>query len=207
VAGLKDRTMFYEVKNGHGLPHDPFKAIVAPRPIGWISSMGKDGSVNLAPYSYFNAIANRPPMVIFSSDGMKDSVSNIAETGEFVANLATWDLRFAMNQTSAPLPRGVDEFVHAGLEKAPSQIVKPPRVAAAPAALECKVLEIVNPTTLAGTKSTNFMVIGEVVAVHIDDAYLTDGMFDMTKARTIARCGYMDYAVVDSLFSITRPTA
>ncbi|WP_407050608.1 flavin reductase family protein [Methyloraptor flagellatus] len=199
--------MFYEVKNGHGLPHDPFKAIVAPRPIGWISSMGKDGSVNLAPYSYFNAIANRPPMVIFSSDGMKDSVSNIAETGEFVANLATWDLRFAMNQTSAPLPRGVDEFVHAGLEKAPSQIVKPPRVAAAPAALECKVLEIVNPTTLAGTKSTNFMVIGEVVAVHIDDAYLTDGMFDMTKARTIARCGYMDYAVVDSLFSITRPTA
>lgn len=199
--------MFYEVKNGHGLPHDPFKAIVAPRPIGWISSMGKDGSVNLAPYSYFNAIANRPPMVIFSSDGMKDSVSNIAETGEFVANLATWDLRFAMNQTSAPLPRGVDEFVHAGLEKAPSQIVKPPRVAAAPAALECKVLEIVNPTTLAGTKSSNFMVIGEVVAVHIDDAYLTDGMFDMTKARTIARCGYMDYAVVDSLFSITRPTA
>ena len=199
--------MFYEVKNGHGLPHDPFKAIVAPRPIGWISSMGKDGSVNLAPYSYFNAIANRPPMVIFSSDGMKDSVSNIAETGEFVANLATWDLRVAMNQTSAPLPRGVDEFVHAGLEKAPSQIVKPPRVAAAPAALECKVLEIVNPTTLAGTKSTNFMVIGEVVAVHIDDAYLTDGMFDMTKARTIARCGYMDYAVVDSLFSITRPTA
>lgn len=199
--------MFYEVKNGHGLPHDPFKAIVAPRPIGWISSMGKDGSINLAPYSYFNAIANRPPMVIFSSDGMKDSVSNIAETGEFVANLATWDLRFAMNQTSAPLPRGVDEFVHAGLEKAPSRLVKPPRVAAAPAALECKVLEIVNPTTLAGTKSTNFMVIGEVVAVHIDDAYLTDGMFDMTKARTIARCGYMDYAVVDSLFSITRPTA
>ena len=197
--------MFYEVAAGHGLPHDPFKAIVAPRPIGWISSISKDGAINLAPYSFFNAVASNPPMVMFSSDGVKDSVRNIAETGEFVANLATYDLVQPMSQTSAPLPRDVDEFEFAGLEKAPSRLVRPPRVAASPAALECKVVETINPRTLAGPRSDNHMIIGEVVAVHIDDAYLVDGYFDMRKARTIARCGYLDYAVADTLFALARP--
>ena len=115
--------MFYEPRNGHGLPHDPFKAIVAPRPIGWISSISAKGEVNLAPYSYFNGVMSRPPVVMFSSEGRKDSLAFIRETGEFVCNLATWDLREAMNVTSAPVARGVNEMQKAGLEAAPSRIV------------------------------------------------------------------------------------
>lgn len=187
------------------LPHDPFKAIVAPRPIGWISSMGRDGSVNLAPYSFFNAIGSRPALVMFSSEGPKDSVSNIAETMEFVCSLATYDLRDAMNATSAPLPRGTSEFAAAGLTPAPSRVVRPPRVAESPVALECKAIEIKVLTDLDGRPMGNQLVIGQVVGVHIDDAMIVDGRFDLTLARPIARCGYKDYAVVTELFALDRP--
>ena len=198
--------MFYDTKtNGHGLPHDPFKAIVAPRPIGWISSMGADGSVNLAPYSFFNAFSSRPPIVGFASEGPKDSVSFIAETREFVCNLVTFDLRDAMNATSAPLPRGTSEFVHAGLETAPSKMVKPPRVKASPVALECKLIEIKQLSDSDGNSANSFLVLGHVVGIHIDEAFIRDGRFDILAAGTIARCGYTDYAVVDDVFSITRP--
>ena len=198
--------MFYDTKtNGHGLPHDPFKAIVAPRPIGWISSMGADGSVNLAPYSFFNAFSSRPPIVGFASEGPKDSVSFIAETREFVCNLVTFDLRDAMNATSAPLPRGTSEFVHAGHETAPSKMVKPPRVKASPVALECKLIEIKQLSDSDGNSVNSFLVLGHVVGIHIDEAFIRDGRFDILAAGTIARCGYTDYAVVDDVFSITRP--
>ena len=198
--------MFYDTKtNGHGLPHDPFKAIVAPRPIGWISSMGADGSVNLAPYSFFNAFSSRPPIVGFASEGPKDSVSFIAETREFVCNLVTFDLRDAMNATSAPLPRGTSEFVHAGLETAPSKMVKPPRVKASPVALECKLIEIKQLSDSDGNSVNSFLVLGHVVGIHINEAFIKDGRFDILAAGTIARCGYTDYAVVDDVFSITRP--
>jgi flavin reductase (DIM6/NTAB) family NADH-FMN oxidoreductase RutF len=198
--------MFYDTKtNGHGLPHDPFKAIVAPRPIGWISSMGADGSVNLAPYSFFNAFSSRPPIVGFASEGPKDSVSFIAETREFVCNLVTFDLRDAMNATSAPLPRGTSEFVHAGLETAPSKMVKPPRVKASPVALECKLIEIKQLSDSDGNSVNSFLVLGHVVGIHIDEAFIRDGRFDILAAGTIARCGYTDYSVVDDVFSITRP--
>jgi flavin reductase (DIM6/NTAB) family NADH-FMN oxidoreductase RutF len=198
--------MFYETRSGHGLPHDPFKAIVAPRPIGWISSLDAQGRVNLAPYSFFNAFSTHPPIVGFSSEGLKDSVSFIAETGEFVCNLATYDLREAMNATSAPLPRGESEFSHAGLGMEPSRLVKPPRVKGVPAALECRLVEIVPLRTSDGDALPARLVLGHVVGVHIDEAFLTaDGRFDTARARPIARCGYMDYAVVDSLFAIRRP--
>ncbi|MCZ8099110.1 MAG: flavin reductase family protein [Burkholderiales bacterium] len=198
--------MFYTPAAGdHGLPHDPFKAIIAPRPIGWISSMDGQGRVNLAPYSFFNAFSTRPPIVGFSSEGAKDSVSFVRETGEFVCNLVTFDLREAMNATSAPLPRGENEFAHAGLEAEPSRLVRPPRVKGVPAALECRLTEIVTMKTAAGNALDSFLVLGEVVGVHIDDRYLRDGRFDTAAARPIARCGYADYAVVTELFSIARP--
>ena len=198
--------MFYDTQtNGHGLPHDPFKAIVAPRPIGWISSLGADGSVNLAPYSFFNAFSSRPPIVGFASEGPKDSVSFIAETREFVCNLVTFDLRNEMNATSAPLPRGTSEFIHAGLETAPSTLVKPPRVKASPVALECKLVEIKELTDSDGKSVNSFLVLGHVVGIYINEAFIKDGRFDIVAAGTIARCGYTDYAVVDDLFSITRP--
>ncbi len=198
--------MFYDTQtNGHGLPHDPFKAIVAPRPIGWISSLGSDGSVNLAPYSFFNAFSSRPPIVGFASEGPKDSVSFIAETREFVCNLVTFDLRNEMNATSAPLPRGTSEFIHAGLETAPSTLVKPPRVKASPVALECKLVEIKELTDSDGNSVNSFLVLGHVVGIYINEALIKDGRFDIVAAGTIARCGYTDYAVVDDLFSITRP--
>jgi flavin reductase (DIM6/NTAB) family NADH-FMN oxidoreductase RutF len=197
--------MFYATAEGHGLPHDPFKAICAPRPIGWISTVSAEGAVNLAPYSFFTAVAGTPPMVIFSSDGWKDSISAATETGEFVVNLATFDLREAMNRSAAPLPRGTSEFTHTGLTPAPSRLVRPPRVAEAAAALECRVVERLTPRTVDGTPSNNHLVIGQVVGVHIADHCLVDGIFDMTRARTIARCGYTDYVVVDELFQMTRP--
>ena len=198
--------MFYTTdSNAHGLPHDPFKAIVAPRPIGWISSCGADGSVNLAPYSFFNAFSSRPPIVGFSSEGRKDSVANIAETREFVCNLVNFDLREAMNATSAPLPRGKSEFVHAGLETAPSRLVAPPRVKASPAALECRLVDIVQLSDSDGNRLNSWLVLGHVVGVHIDEAYLVDGRFDLVRAGTIARAGYMDYVPAERVFAIKRP--
>ena len=199
--------MFYEPRNGHGLPHDPFKAIVAPRPIGWISSISAKGEVNLAPYSYFNGVMSRPPVVMFSSEGRKDSLAFIRETGEFVCNLATWDLREAMNVTSAPVARGVNEMQKAGLEAAPSRIVRPPRVKASPCTLECKLLQIVSPDDTEGKPLDCHIVLGQVVGVHIDESFLKDGLLDTAAMRTIARCGYHNYAVVESQFAMIRPTA
>lgn len=198
--------MYYHPRErDHGLRFDPFKAIVAPRPIGWISSLDKEGRANLAPYSYFNAVSERPHIVMFSSAGRKDSVENIEATGEFVCSLTTWDLRQEVNLSSAVLPRGESEFESTGLKTAPSRLVKPPRVADAPAALECKLIKTDPLAGLDGEWSGSVIVYGEVVGIHIDDAFVRDGRFDMAKARTIARCGYMDYAVVESLFEMIRP--
>jgi flavin reductase (DIM6/NTAB) family NADH-FMN oxidoreductase RutF len=181
------------------LPHDPFKAFVAPRPIGWVSTVGPGGEVNLAPYSYFNAVSDRPPTVMFSSAGPKDSATFAQATDEFVWNLATWDLREAMNQTSAELPRGESEFAHAGLEMAPSRLVAPPRVAATPVAFECKVIQRVELTT-------NIVTFGEVIGIHVDERHIVDGRFDTAGVRPIARCGYRgDYATVTELFEMVRP--
>jgi flavin reductase (DIM6/NTAB) family NADH-FMN oxidoreductase RutF len=198
--------MFYEpTKRNHGLPHDPFKAIVGPRPIGWISSIDAKGQVNLAPYSFFNGVATFPPMVMFASDGFKDSVSNVNETMEFVCNLATWDLRDAMNRSSESVPHEVNEFELAGLTQAPSKLVKPPRVAEAPCALECKATQIVQMKGPNGDPRDNYVVFGEVVGIHIDEQYIKNGILDSAAMKPIARLGYRDYSVVTELFQMTRP--
>jgi flavin reductase (DIM6/NTAB) family NADH-FMN oxidoreductase RutF len=199
--------MFYETgrRDLAALPHDPFKAIVAPRPIGWISTRSADGRVNLAPYSFFNAFCDAPPIVGFSSAGMKDTASFARESGEFVANLATADLMRAMNATSAPLPRGESEFAFAGLTMAPCRLVKAPRVAECRAALECKVVEVLTLRNLRGERLDSHLVLGEVVAFHIDDALIRDRRFDTAAARPLARCGYQDYAVVEALVALKRP--
>ncbi len=198
--------MFYDaIENRHGLKHDPFKALVAPRPIGWISSLSADGTLNLAPYSFFNAVHDRPHIVMFSSTGFKDSARNIGETGEFVCNLATFGLKDQMNVSSAPFDSATDEFDAAGLETAPSVMVKPPRVAATPVALECKHLETKQLADLDDTPLQGFMVFGQVVGIHIDESLISDGRVDITRARPIARLGYMDYSVVDQVFDMPRP--
>jgi flavin reductase (DIM6/NTAB) family NADH-FMN oxidoreductase RutF len=171
-------THFYEPSRGHRLPHDPLKAIVAPRPIGWISSVNSDGAVNLAPYSFFNMICEHPPMLVFSSYGYKDTVRNIEATGEFVANLAGMAQAEAMNLTCAPVGPEVDEMAMAGLAAAPSQLVRPPRVAVAPAALECKLVRLERLCGLDGQAASNWMVIGQIVGVHIRPEYLANGSFN-----------------------------
>ena len=193
--------VFYEPEHRDRelLPHDPFKAFVAPRPIGWVSTVGPDGEVNLAPYSYFNAVSDNPPTVMFSSDGPKDSSTYAGATEEFVWNLVTYDLREAMNQTSAALPRGENEFAFAGLEMAPSRLVVPPRVAASPVAFECRVIERVQ-------LARNIVTFGQVVGVHVDERHIVDGRFDTAGVRPIARCGYRgDYTTVTELFEMVRP--
>ncbi|VAW04170.1 Nitrilotriacetate monooxygenase component B [hydrothermal vent metagenome] len=199
--------MFYQPENGHGLPHNPFNAIVTPRPIGWISTRGKDGADNLAPYSFFNAVAYEPPQVMFAStaskpdrDGTKDSVSNIRETGVFCVNVVEYALREAMNQTAGPWGREVDEFDLAKLEKAACETITCARVAAAPAALECKLTQI---TRLPG--EANFVVFGEVTGVHMREDCLVEGKFDITRYQPLARMGYQDYAVIREQFSMERP--
>jgi flavin reductase (DIM6/NTAB) family NADH-FMN oxidoreductase RutF len=201
--------IFYEphARDRELLPHDPFKALVAPRPIGWVSTLSADGAVNLAPYSYFNAVGNTPPMLLFSSDGMKDSATFAHETREFVWNFPTWALREAMNATSAGLARGESEFEHAGLELAPSRIVAVPRVAASPCALECRVTQTLELTDVEGHATDRHLVIGQVVGVHLDEAFIDErGQVDTAAMAPIARCGYTDeYAIVDSLFLMARP--
>ncbi|PZX42226.1 flavin reductase (DIM6/NTAB) family NADH-FMN oxidoreductase RutF [Roseinatronobacter thiooxidans] len=199
--------MFYEPRNGHGLPHNPFNAIVTPRPIGWISTRGANGQDNLAPYSFFNAVAYVPPQVMFAStsakpdrDGTKDSVANIRETGVFCVNVVEFSARDVMNATSGPWPREVDEFDHAAIPREECKTIAAARVADAPAALECRMTQII---PLAG--EANFLVIGEVVGIHMRDDCLVDGMFDITRFRPLARCGYRDYAVVNEVFSLSRP--
>ena len=198
---------FYEPRLGHGLKHDPFKAIVAPRPIGWITTMDAEGCVNLAPYSFFNAFNSNPPIVGFASEGRKDSLRNVEANGEFVCNLATRPLAEVMNRSSAPLPQGQSEMEFAGIEAAASRMVRPPRVAHTPAALECRLLQIVPLKNLDGVEVNTFLVLGQVVGVHIDRAYIKDGIFDTKAARPIGRCGYRgDYAEIGEMFEMIRPT-
>ena len=196
--------MFYDaIENQHGLKHDPFKSLVVPRPIGWISSLSADGVLNLAPYSFFNAVSAKPNIVMFSSGGRKDSAANAETTGEFVCNMATWDLRDAMNESSATVDASVDEFELAGLKTVPSKLVKPPRVAASPVALECTYLQTVELPPTNG--EPNLVVFGQVVGIHIDDDVIVDGMVDVTRFKPVARLGYHDYAVVEDVFTMVRP--
>jgi flavin reductase (DIM6/NTAB) family NADH-FMN oxidoreductase RutF len=201
-------THYYRPSQGHGLPHDPFNAIVGPRPIGWVATQGADGSVNLAPYSFFNAFNYAPPIVGFSSTTLKDSVRNARETGEFTWNLATRALAEAMNVTSAAAPYGESEFGLSGLTAAPSTLIAPPRVAESPVNFECKVSDIIQLKTAAGGLTPAWMVLGEVVAVHIDKRLLKDGVFDTFGAGIILRAGGPSgYAEVrpDSRFDLRRP--
>jgi flavin reductase (DIM6/NTAB) family NADH-FMN oxidoreductase RutF len=202
--------MFYETKDHHGLEHNPFKSLIVPRPIGWVSSQDKDGIVNLAPYSYFNGVGSEPPTVMFASEGthmegdFKDSATNVQETGEFVCNLATWELREQMNATSAQVARSVDEFELAGLTATPSRLVAPPRVKESPVHLECTHLRTVElPSN--DPQRPNLVVFGRVVGIHIDDSIITDGMIDMDAFKPIARLGYADYTLVDNVFTMRRP--
>jgi len=192
-------------RDARSLPHNPLKAIVAPRPIGWISAMDKQGRLNLAPYSFFNAVGDA--MVAFSSSGRKDAMTFAEEGGEFVCSLATWDLRDGMNDSSAPLPRGESEFAFAKLETAPSQKVRPPRVAASPAALECRWLQTVPLVPLGGGEAENFLVIGQVVSIYVEDRFVADGMVDTGAMHPIMRGGYFDYfhVTAESRFTMRRP--
>jgi flavin reductase (DIM6/NTAB) family NADH-FMN oxidoreductase RutF len=198
--------MFFETAlNNHGLPFNPIKAIIAPRPIGWITTMSSKGEINLAPYSYFNGFSTRPPIVGFGSEGRKDSLSFVEQTREFVCSLATYELREQMNITSGTVGRGINEMELAGLEPAASRLVKPPRVAASPCALECKLLQVVELMDLSGAPADSYLILGQVVGVHIDDRFIKNGMLDTAAMQPIARCGYHDYAVVQSVFSLVRP--
>lgn len=200
--------MFYTTDtNQHGLSHDPFKAIVAPRPIGWIGSKGRDGSLNLSPYSFFNAISDRPKLVMFSSTGRKDSARNVEETGVFTANLVSRNLVEKMNHSSISVPYGTNEFELAGLTAAPGRLVDAPYVAEALAVLECRVTEIMRPRDLDGQPTDNVMVFGQVVGIHIDETIIRDGRLDMALVRPVARMGYMDYSEGSDVFELLRPKA
>ena len=199
--------MFYKPQDGHGLPHNPFNAIVTPRPIGWISSRDTDGNDNLAPYSFFNAVAYVPPQVMFSStgqkpdrEGTKDSVSNIRDTGVFCVNIVEYAMRDAMNASSATVNKNIDEFARAKLEKTPCETIDCARVSGTPAALECKMTQILQ---LPG--AANFAVFGEVTGIHMRDDCLSDGLFDITRFHPLARLGYRDYTRVTDIFSLSRP--
>ena len=203
--------MYYETaKNDHGLRYNPLKACVVPRPIGWLTTISAAGVVNLAPFSFFSLLSYDPPFVLFSSgthevDGnKKDTVVNVEETGEFVYNMATWTQRHQMNQSAMLVERGVDEMAAAGLGSLPSRIVKPPRVKGSPVHFECRLHQVIG---LPGNKPTSehHLVIGRVLAVHIDDAALTaDGRLDILKLRPIARLGYKDYTSIDSMFQMEK---
>ncbi|MEL6919506.1 MAG: flavin reductase family protein [Pseudomonadota bacterium] len=199
-------SMFYRPIEGHGLPHDPFKAIVAPRPIGWISTRSADGAVNLAPYSFFNAVAGRPPIVMFSSEGWKDSVANASETGEFACNFVSETQVDAMNETSAALARDVSEFEFAGLAMKGGNAVDVPHVSGCPAVLECKLTQLVQQKDAAGNVMDTHTVFGEVVGVHIADAMLADGLFNTAKARPVMRLGYRDFGGLGRVFQMRRPS-
>ncbi|MBD9495876.1 MULTISPECIES: flavin reductase family protein [unclassified Ensifer] len=199
--------MFYDTtSNSHGLPHDPFKAIVSPRPIGWIGTRSAEGALNLAPYSFFNAISDRPKLVMFSSSGYKDSVRNIEATGEFTASFASRDLAAAINKTSIPAPHGESEFEIAGLTPVDGALVGAPFVGEAYAALECRMTEMFQPKDLDGALSDNYVVIGQVVGIHIREGAIRDGRFDMATVKPLARLGYMDYCDGGDVFQMTRPT-
>lgn len=205
---MTDDIHFYRPDEGHGLKHDPFKAIVAPRIIGWISTRAANGSVNLAPYSFFGAFATFPSIIGFSSEGYKDSIRNIEATREFVWNMTTRTLAEQMNRTSAPVEHGVNEFELAGLTAAPGRVIDVPHVAESPAALECKLIEIIQLKSIDGTPMNNWLALGQVVGVHIRKAFLRDGLFDTQAAQPVMRAGYRsDYAVIGERFEMIRPTA
>lgn len=193
--------MFYRPEDGHGLPHNPFNAIITPRPIGWISTRAADGAENLAPYSFFNGVAYVPPQVMFASTDTKDSLTNIRETGVFCVNIVAEAMTDAMNTTSDTFPRGVDEFSEAGLARAECDTIPCSRVAGAPASLECRMTEILR---LKGRD--NHLIVGEVTGIHLRDDCIVDGRFDVTRYRPLARLGYRDYSVVDNIFELKRPS-
>ncbi len=191
--------MFYRPADGHGLPHNPFNAIVAPRPVGWISTRGTLGD-NLAPYSFFNATAYVPPQVMFSSTGVKDSLAAVRESGVFAVNIVEEAMLQVMSDTSRHFPRGTDEFAACGVAKAECDSINCPRVAQAPATLECRVTEVI---ALLGAE--DFMVLGEVVGIHLRDDCLKGGRFDVTAFKPVARLGYRDYTVVREVITLERP--
>jgi flavin reductase (DIM6/NTAB) family NADH-FMN oxidoreductase RutF len=200
---------FYEPSKGHGLPHDPLNAIIGPRPIGWISTRGSSGVLNLAPYSFFNAFSYKPPIIGFSSTSPKHTERNCEEIGEFVWNMTTRELAEQMNLTCADVPYDVDEFALAGLTPAPSRLVSVPRVAESPVNFECKVTEIVKLKSHTGAITPGILTLGEVVAVHINRRLLTDGIFDTFAARLVLRAGGPSaYAEIspESRFDMRRPT-
>lgn len=204
--------MHYRIDDGHPLPHNPFKALVAPRPIGWISSIDSAGNANLAPFSYFNACGDDPPLVMFAQAGrkdkdtrLKDSISNVRQTGEFACNIVGEALKDAMNASSGPHAGDVDEFSIAGLAKADCLSIGCPRVAEVPAVLECRLVRLIQDLPASDPAAPNIMAIGEVVAIYIDDAVIIDGRADLTRWRPIARCGYRDYATVEQVWPMTRP--
>jgi flavin reductase (DIM6/NTAB) family NADH-FMN oxidoreductase RutF len=199
--------MFYEPhRKSHGLTHSPFRAVVGPRPIGWITSMSLKGEINLAPYSFFNSVSNDPPIVMFASEGRKDTISNVEESGEFVCNLAVWDLREKVKETSRSLPRGVNEMAVAGLEAAPSSLVKPPRVKASPCALECKWLKTLRLDDLDGNPSSRFIAFGQVIGIYVDERFIRDGLVDTAAMKPILRGGYYDYFVASEDARFAMPT-
>jgi flavin reductase (DIM6/NTAB) family NADH-FMN oxidoreductase RutF len=187
------------------MPWDPFKGIVVPRPIGWISSMSKAGLVNLAPYSYFNGVQSHPRIVSFCSESEKDAAAFAIESGEFAWSMATWALREQMNATSEGLPRGRSEFEFAGLATAPCRIVRAPRVADSPAAMECKVTQVVRVKDIDGRETGGIVVYGQVVGMHLDERFISNGRFNLAAVRPIARCGYDEYTTVEGVFAMKRP--
>lgn len=198
--------MFYDPRTEkHGLKHSPVTALVIPRPIGWISTIGPGGKVNLAPYSFFNLVSGHPPWLMFSSAPKKNSQTNAELTGEFTFSLATWNLREVMNASSGEFPEHESEPEAVGIEMAPARNVKPPRVAASPVAIECKYNKTVDLIASDGKQNRSHLVLGEVVGIHIDESIIVDGMLDVRKMQPIARMGYMDYCVVNDFFSMARP--
>lgn len=206
--------MFFEPKNGmkpHPFTHNLYTALVVPRPIGWISTVNKEGVINLAPFSFFNAVTGDPPCVMYCPNGWKpgtqeakDSLVNAEETGEFVFNMCTYDLREQMNMTSKHMPSNVDEMALANLEAAPCELVKPPRVKDSPIVLECKYMQTVH-LPEASNGSSNNIVIGQVIGIHISDDVITDGLVDIDKVNPLARLGYLDYSSLGKVFSMKRP--
>ncbi|RMD91500.1 MAG: flavin reductase family protein [Alphaproteobacteria bacterium] len=193
--------MFYRPEDGHPLPHNPFNAIITPRPIGWIATRSAGGVDNLAPYSFFNGVAYTPPQVMFASTATKDSLNNIRATGVFCVNIVAAEMTQAMNVTSDDFPPEVDEFDRAGIARAACETIACSRVAGAPAALECRAFEIV---PLKG--SDNHLVLGEVTGVHLRDDCIVAGRFDVTRFAPLARLGYRDYSVIRELFELKRPS-
>jgi flavin reductase (DIM6/NTAB) family NADH-FMN oxidoreductase RutF len=200
--------MYYDPRRDpHSLKHNPMTALVVPRPIGWISTVSRAGVVNLAPYSFFNVVSGAPPFVMFASKPRKDSQRNAEETGEFVYNMATDELREAVNASSAEWGPAISEPERIGLEMARCHAVKPPRVARSPVALECKYSKTVELVSSDGTRNQSSVVIGEVVGIHIDDSVIVNGHVDVIRMRPLARLGYMDYCAVTELFAMQRPAA